>query len=468
MRTYDFIAVGSGPAGQRAAIQAAKLGAKAAIVSAVRLGGVCINTGTVPSKTLREAVIDLSGLRQRELYGLPPPPRPTIQQLLARARDVMQRERDVIRLQLERNGVDIYQGFGRFDGPHELIIEGDEEELIHGKHLLIAVGTVPSIPPNLDVDHETILTSDDLLCLPSLPKTLIITGAGVIGVEYASMFALLGVEVRLCDLRTSFLDMLDGEVRDLFRAQLEKLGVQFHLGETLASVETGGYHALNVKMQSGLTLHGDALLVSAGRQGDTAGLALEKAGLSADPRGRLAVDADYRTAVPHIYAAGDVIGAPQLASTSAEQGRHAACHAFGVASESVPALYPFGIYGIPEIGWIGQTEAALQAAAIPYETGLARFKEIARGNILGDEDGFLKLLVHRRSQAILGVWICGSHAAELVHIGQAAMTLGGTLDYFLRTVFNYPTLAEAYKVAALNCLNKLRAESAVRAALPKE
>lgn len=300
------------------------------------------------------------------------------------------------------------------------------------------------------------LTSDDILALPELPKKLLVAGAGIIGVEYASMFAALGIPVDLCDNRHTFLDMVDSEVRAIFQEQLESAGVRFHLGEKIARIEAGKGHAHEVVMESGLQLAADVVLVSAGRHGNTASLNLAKAGLTADDRGRIQVNEHFQTQVPHIYAAGDVIGAPQLAATSAEQGRLAACHALGLAYEDVSALFPFGIYAIPEISWVGKTEEELHAAKIPYETGIARYKEIARGNILGDLYGFLKLLVHRETQEILGVWICGTQASELIHIGQAVMGLGGKLDYFVRTVFNYPTLAECYKVAALNGANKLR------------
>lgn len=465
MPSYDFVVIGSGPAGQRAAVQAAKVGAKVAVVSAMRLGGVCINTGTVPSKTLREAILDLSGVRQRALYSVGPAAMEvTIEQLLARTRDVIRHEREVIRTQLERNHIDVFHGFGRFEGPHEIAIEGEEGSgKVTAKFILLAVGSAPYVPSNLPVNHETLLTSDDILTLPHLPRRMVVAGAGVIGVEYAAMFAVLGVDVALCDVRPTFLDMVDGEVRDLFRAQIEQAGVHFHLGEKIAHVTAGRGHAHLVVMESGLALPADVVLVSAGRQGDTSALQLDKAGLAADPRGRIEVNAQYQTAVPHIYAAGDVIGPPQLASTSAEQGRLAACHAFGLPAETVPELFPYGIYAIPEISWVGKTEEELRAQNVPYETGIARYKEIARGTILGDSEGMMKMLVHRQTRDILGVWICGAQAAELIHIGQAVIALRGKLDYFLRTVFNYPTLAECYKVAALNGMNKLRAQGLVQA-----
>jgi NAD(P) transhydrogenase len=456
---FDLICLGSGPAGQRAAVQAAKVGAKVAVVSSSRLGGGCINTGTIPSKTLREAVIDLSGLRQSVLYGIDREGPPvTIEQLLARTRDVIQRERDVIHDQLARNQVQVFEGFGRFEGPTRIVVAGqDGERRLAGRFILLAVGSRPWVPPELPADHEIVITSDDVLALPRVPRRMVVAGAGVIGVEYASMFGVLGTDVSLCDVRPTFLDMVDGEVRAHFRERLEKRGVRFHLGEQIDRVEADPVAGHRVVMRSGLTLGADAVLISAGRQGETENLSLEKAGLQAVSHGRLLVNEHFQTAVPHIYAAGDVIGAPQLAATSAEQGRLAACHAFGIPAESVPSLFPFGIYAIPEIGWVGKTEEELKALGVEYETGVARYGETARGNILGDGDGVLKLLIHRHTRAILGVWICGASASELVHIGQAVIALDGKLDYFLRTVFNYPTLAECYKVAALNGMNKLSA-----------
>jgi NAD(P) transhydrogenase len=462
---YDFIAIGSGPAGQRAAVQAAKVGAKAAIVeSTTRLGGVCINTGTIPSKTLREAIIDLGGFRQRDLYGVHTPPTVSPEQLFRRTRDVILAERVVIKSQLLRNGIDLIPGKGRFEGPHRISVTlGPHTRSLEAKSILISVGTIPAVPRNLIVDHRVVLTSDDILRLRVMPKRVVIAGAGVIGVEYATLFAALGVPVALCDVRKKLLDMVDAEVSSLFRTQLERVGVSFHLGEEIDRVEHEESSQHHVVMKSGLRLPTEIVLVSAGRLGNTATLGLENAQLAADERGRIKVNADYQTEVPHIYAAGDVIGSPALASTSAEQGRHAACHALGLEHDTLPATFPAGIYAIPEIAWVGKTEETLRQEDVPFVSGVAHYREIARGNILGDHTGMLKLLIHRHSRAILGVWICGAQATELVHIGQAVMGLGGTLDYLLRTVFNYPTLAECYKVAALNGMNKLGLSSVVPA-----
>jgi NAD(P) transhydrogenase len=460
MQQYDLVVIGSGPAGQKAAVQAAKLGRRVAVAEKrVDLGGVCINTGTIPSKTLREAVIDLSGLRQRSLYGesFRGKAQISVQDLMLRTGIVMQRERDVVKDQLLRNGVGLFGGAARFQSPHVVAVDsGGDTVHLEGEKIVVAVGTVPGVPPGLVVDHTTVLTSDDVLELPRLPKLLTVVGAGIIGVEYATMFAALGVEVTLVDKRTTVLDMVDREIVEAFLYHARGRGVTLRLGEEVDRLERGSNGSTVVVMKSGKRMATELVLVSAGRQGATADLGLERAGLTADDRGRIVVDGEYQTAVPHIYAAGDVIGNPSLASTSMEQGRLAACHAFGVATRSVPALFPYGIYAIPEMAWVGQREDELTARGVPFETGVSRYDEIARGHILGDHDGMLKLIFHLDSQKILGVWALGTQSTELVHIGQAVMSLGGTLDYFITNVFNYPTLAECYKVAALDGLNKLR------------
>ncbi len=468
MHTYDLVVIGSGPGGQRAAVQAAKLQKKVAIVEKRRdLGGVCINTGTIPSKTLREAVIDLSGLRQRTLYGesFRGKREITVDDLLYRTEHVMHAERDVVKAQLQRNGVTLLGGAARFDSPHDVLVD-DDVNLLHlrADHVVVAVGSTPGLPPGLEVDHHTVLTSDDILSLPRLPRTMTVVGAGIIGVEYATMFAALGVEVTLMDKRAELLDMVDREIVDALTYHARELGMTLRLGEEVARLEHGGNDHAIVVMKSGKRFATDLVLVSAGRQGATAALALEKAGLAADDRGRIAVNEHFQTEVPHIYAVGDVIGFPALASTSSEQGRLAACHMYGLETNSIPELYPFGIYAIPEIAWVGSSEAQLTKQGVPYETGVARYKEIARGQILGDPNGMLKLIFHLDTRKILGVWALGTQATEIVHIGQAAMALGGTLEYFVQSVFNYPTLAECYKVAALDGFNKLRALGVATAA----
>ena len=459
MLRFDLVVIGSGPGGQRAAIQAAKLGRSVAVVERTQaVGGVCVNTGTIPSKTLREAVVDLSGQRQRRLYGeaFAPRQRPDAQDLLRRTQTVMQAERDVVHAQLARNGVQLFAGTGIFASPHAVDVVGDAPTTtLQGEYLVIATGTVPGLPPGIEVDHQVVLTSDDLLTMPRLPHHIMVVGGGVVGLEYGSMLAALGIKVTLVDQRTQLLEMVDRELVDAFCTQAREMGLTLRLGEQVAGIVIGGHGHPVVTMRSGKRVVTEMVLVSAGRRGATDGLALDRAGLVADDRGRLTVNEHYQTPVPHVYAVGDVIGFPALASTSAEQGRIAACHMFGVREESLPTELPFGIYAIPEIAWVGAHEAELTTRGVPYETGVARYREIARGHILGDHEGMLKLIFHLDTRHILGVWCMGTQATELVHIGQAVMALGGTLDYFVRNVFNYPTLAECYKVAALDAANKL-------------
>jgi len=461
MQSFDLIVLGSGPAGQRAAVQAAKLGRRVAIVEQGRdVGGVCINTGTVPSKTLREAVLDLSGLRQRILYGGSYRAKQdvTVQDLLYRCEHVIRRERDVIKAQLQRNGVRLLEGVASFASPHVVNVDdGVSTSALEAPNIVVAVGTTPGMPPGMSVDHETVLTSDDILSLRQLPRTMTVVGAGIIGFEYASMFATLGVAVTLVDKRTEILDMVDRELVDSLTYLARERGMTLRLGEEVVRVERSSANGHGVVvMKSGKRFVTEMILVSAGRQGATAALGLEKAGLKADERGRIAVNGVYQTSVPHIYAVGDVIGFPSLASTSAEQGRLAACHMFNEPAANLPGQFPYGIYSIPEVAWVGAHEIELTAQAVPFETGVARYREIARGQILGDAEGMLKLIFELDSRRILGVWVLGSQATELVHIGQAVMAFGGSIDYFVENVFNYPTLAECYKVAALDGMNKVR------------
>jgi len=459
---FELVVIGSGPGGQRAAVQAAKLGRRVAIVERRReLGGVCINTGTVPSKTLREAVLDLSGRRQRRLYGesYAPKQRPDMFALMRRTHQVMQAEREVVDAQLARNGVTVMNGTAWFLGPNEIAVTdvNGVTRTLTTEHAVIATGTTPGLPDGIHVDHKVVLTSDDLLCMETLPKDLMIVGGGIVGLEYGCMLAALGVKVTLVDQRTQLLEMVDRELVDAFCTQAREMGLTLRLGEQVANIVTGAHGHAVVTMKSGKRVVAETVLVSAGRRGATDALALDNAGITVDERGRIPVDAHYRTVTPHIYAVGDVIGFPALAATSAEQGRLAACHMFDEDAPAMTGTLPFGIYAIPEIGWVGANEAELTAKGVPYETGVARYREIARGHILGDHEGMLKLIFHLDTLEVLGVWCMGTQATELVHIGQAVMQLGGTVEYFVRNVFNYPTLAECYKVAALNGMNKLRA-----------
>ena len=461
MYDFDLLCIGSGPAGQRAAVQAAKLGYRAAIVEKGRIvGGVCVDTGTIPSKTFREAILGITrAARMAEPGGRPMQAhRPTIDQLLARVADVMGRECDVIHQQLERNDVAVIWGNARFEDPHTVVVElKSSQHTISAERILVAVGTQPAPPPGAAPDGEAVLTSDDILSMKALPRTLAVVGAGVIGLEYASMFSVLGVNVTLIEKRERFLEFLDHEIVDELMHQMRKRGVVFRLGETVERLEVteGPPRKAVLLLESGKRIVSDAVVFSAGRVGATAALNLAAAGLAADERGRLKVDATFRTAAPHIYAAGDVIGYPSLAATSSEQGRLAACHAFGVPAGAMAQHFPIGIYAIPEISMVGRTEHDLTRDKVPYESGVARYREIARGQILGDDSGFFKMLFHRDTRQLLGVHTIGSGSTELIHIGQAVLGLGGGLDYFLETVFNYPTLAECYKVAALDAANRL-------------
>ena len=457
---YDLVCIGSGPAGQRAAIQAAKLGKRVAVVEKQQIvGGVCIESGTIPSKTFREAVqrgYSRPGLEAYEQFR--PRSRPTMQQLVGHVERVIERELSVVQENLARNDVEVIRGRASFVDPHTVLVEGlQSRRRLSVDKVLVAVGTRASDPPGLAPDGKTIMTSDHVLDIDNLPRNLAVVGAGVVGIEYASMFAALGVQVTVIDRRPRPLEFIDHEIVDELIHQLRKADVTFRCGEAvdhLEVVEVPQPKGL-IQLESGKHIVADVVLFSAGRIGATEDLGLEAVGLQADERGRLAVDDHYRTAAENIYAAGDVIGFPALASTSSEQGRLAACHMFGVEAQPMGRHYPVGLYAIPEIAMVGATEQELTRDRVPYETGIAHYKEIARGQILGDDSGMVKLIFHREDGRLLGAHCIGSGATELVHVGQAVLGLGGGLDYFIRTVFNYPTLAECYKVAAFNAANKL-------------
>jgi NAD(P) transhydrogenase len=459
---YDLISIGSGPAGQRAAVQAAKLGKRAAVVEKLRcVGGVCLGTGTIPSKTLREAVLAFSPSPGRPGPGRAnlPGARPTAEQLLGRVEEVLAREQEVIEDQLRRNDVVTVRGEASFTDPHRLAVRREDGwHEVSAETIVIAVGTQPAPPPGIAADGEVVITSDDVVRLRQVPRAMVVVGASVIGIEYASMFSALGVPVTLIEKRARPLEFLDREIVDELIHQMRSRNVTFRLGETVASIEIiDGPRRAIVHLESGKRLVSDVVLFSAGRIAATKSLNLAAAGLLADERGRLRVDETFRTSVPGIFAAGDVIGYPSLAATSSEQGRLAACHALGVEAGSMAAHFPIGIYAIPEISMVGAPEHELTERKVPYEMGLARYREIARGQILGDDSGLFKLLFHREDRRLLGVHVIGTGATELIHVGQAVLALGGGIEYFLETVFNYPTLAECYKVAALDAFNKLRA-----------
>lgn len=457
---YDLVVIGSGPAGQKGAICAAKMRKKVAIVERARtIGGVCVHTGTIPSKTLREAVLYLSGFRQRTFYGrgYTVKDRIAMSDLIFRAEAVMAREVEVIKAQLRRNYVTTFEGEAHFSDPHTVEVKnGGGSQLIHGQNILIACGTRPAHSADIPIDGQRIFDADQVHNLGEVPRDLIVVGAGIIGLEYASMFAAVGVKVTLLDQRPILLDFVDREIIESLCFQLRQLGTVFRLGEKVVAV---GFDQerdrVFAKLESGKKVHGQNLLYTIGRQANSDKINLEAAGLSADGRGKLTVNEHFQTAVPHIYAAGDVIGFPALASTSMEQGRLAGCAMFGKPGTMPANLIPYGIYTIPEISMVGLTEEQLTRDKVPYEVGLARYAELAKGQMLGDEQGLLKLIFDPDSLKLLGVHIIGDQATELVHIGQAVLTLGATIEYFRDTVFNYPTLAEAYKVAALDGLNKL-------------
>ena len=461
---YDLLVIGSGPAGQRAAIQGSKLDKRVALIEKKTvLGGVSVNTGTIPSKTLREAVLNLSGYREKEFYGLSysVKQRITMQDLLHRVDTVIKHEIDVTRAQLLRNRVEVISAAASFVTAHTLRLEyaeGGGERQVSARQIIIATGTEATRDEHIPFDGKRVLTSDDVLLLEELPRTLAVVGAGVIGGEYASMFAALGVRVTLVDKRTRLLPFVDGEIVDTLAYHMRENRVTLRLGESVAAIEKiedDSGERVRILLDSGKQIVTDMVLYSIGRTGNTAKLNLESAGLETDDRGRIPVNEHYQTKVETIYAVGDVIGFPSLASTSMEQGRLAACHAFGVVTTSVPELFPYGIYTIPEISMVGRNEEELTLAGIPSEVGKARYREIARGQIVGDTTGLLKLLFHMETRQLLGVHIIGEGASELVHIGQAVMAFGGKVDYFVNTVFNYPTLAECYKTAAFDGVNRL-------------
>jgi NAD(P) transhydrogenase len=461
---YDLLVIGSGPAGHRAAIQGAKLDKRVAIVEKrAVVGGVCINSGTIPSKTLREAALRLSGYRERGIYGASYSVKQhiTMRDLLFRVDHVIANEIDVARHQLMRNDVDILTACASFVDPHRVRLEQVSDGTSHdvtAASIIIAVGTTTMRDPFAPCDGQHVFTCDDLLGLDQLPRSLAVVGAGVIGLEYGCIFAALGVRVILIDARAQLLPFVDREIIDALVYHLRENRATLHLGEQVSSVEAyhdeHGHH-VRLGLVSGKQVVTDKVLYSVGRRGATDTLQLEAAGLSADDRGRLDVNEHYQTPVPHIYAVGDVIGFPSLASTSMEQGRLAACHAFGVATHSMPELFPYGIFTVPGMSMVGRTEEQLTREGVPYEVGRAQYREIARGQILGDRTGLLKLIFHRETRLLLGVHIIGAEAAELVHIGQAVLALGGKVDYFVDTVFNYPTLAECYKTAAFDGINRL-------------
>jgi NAD(P) transhydrogenase len=427
------------------------------------VGGVCINSGTIPSKTLREAVIYLSGYRLRSIYGESYTVKQniTVDDLLFRTEHVIRHEIDVTRHQLQRNGVEMINAEAAFVDPHTVrlnMVDHSGERTVTAANVLVAVGTEATRDPKIPFDGQNIFVSDDILTLKKLPRTLAVIGAGVVGCEYASIFSALGVRVTLVDRARRLLSFVDAEVVEALDYHLRQNRMTLRFNEAVSGIElvqTGADARVKIHLASGKEIVAEKALYSIGRTGATSKLNLQAAGLKADERGRLKVNEHFQTEAPHVYAAGDVIGFPSLASTSLEQGRLAACHAFGVEAKSTPELFPYGIYTIPEISYVGKNEEELTQANVPYEMGKASYREIARGQIIGDSIGMLKILFHRETREVLGVHIIGESASELIHIGQAVMALGGKIDYFINTVFNYPTLAECYKNAAFDGVNRL-------------
>ena len=459
MKSYDLVVIGSGPSGRRAAVQAAKLGRSVLVIEkGTRVGGVSVHTGTIPSKTLRETVLNLTGWRERGFYGLAYRVKKDIEagDLVTRLSKTLEHEVETLEHQFARNRVDTLRGLASFVDPHRIAVQVEMGEVreIAASRVVIAVGTRPFRPSHIPFDGVTVLDSDEIVALKSLPRSLTVVGAGVIGVEYATIFSALDVRVTLVEPRPTLLDFVDRELVDDFVHQLRDRGMNFRLGNRLESVQMEGDQPVAM-LEGGRRVRSDMLLFAAGRVGATDTLDLGKCGLAADGRGRLTVDPHtFQTSVPHVYATGDVIGFPSLASTSLEQGRIAACHAFGEPLPPAPEFFPYGIYSVPEISTVGLSEEQVRAAGTPYECGIARFRETSRGHIMGLNGGLLKMIVSLDTRQILGVHIVGEGATELVHIGQAVLNLGGTLDFFIDNTFNYPTLAEAYKIAALDAWNR--------------
>jgi NAD(P) transhydrogenase len=460
----DVIVIGSGPGGQRAAIQAAKLGKRVAVVERRgRVGGVSIHTGTVPSKTLRQAILEDIANRGKDV---PDPLHPELRERAAveylrdRTARVVAQETAIIREQFRRNRVGLIIGDAEFADPHTIRISDDvattSDQMVTADNVMIAVGTLPARPAGVDFDERRVIDSDGILRLEDpVPRTMTVVGAGVIGVEYASMFAAMGTRVTLIDARDRLLPFIDREIAIALRYLLRRRNVSFRFGEEVTRVDREDGRVLT-RLKSGKTIQSHTLMYATGRQGATEGLRLENAGLSCDKRGRIEVDDDYRTTVPHIFAVGDVAGPPGLAATSMEQGRIAALRAFGQPVSQMPELVPIGIYAIPEISYVGATEEELTESAIPYVVGVAWWRELAKALMTGEEDGMLKILVAPEEGRLLGVHVIGAQATDLVHIGQALMGREGALDFLVSAVFNYPTLAEAYKVAGLDAQNRLR------------
>jgi len=456
---FDLIVIGCGPAGEKAGAQAAYFGKRVAVIeSSEFVGGSSINTGTVPSKTLRESALYFSGLKQRGVYGIDYSLKEnlSIGDFMHHEREVVERERQRILKNLELHRIELVHGQAAFEDVHTVSVTGTNgTRRLRGEVILISTGSKPHRPSEITFDDVQVFDSDTFLRMDHIPKSLAIIGGGVIGCEYASVFVALGVNVTLVDGRDRLLPFLDSEISERLRVRLAALGMQFWFNERPVKVQTTG-SGVQLTMKSGSTLQCEAVLFAAGRRAAVDGLALENAGLSINERGYITVDEHYRTAVPHIYAAGDVIGFPALASTSMEQGRVAVCHAFGFKyKQRVASMLPMGIYTIPEISSAGETEESCREKKIDYCVGRALYANNARGHIIGDTAGMLKLIFARADKKLLGVSIIGESATELIHIGMMVLDHGLPIDEFIEQVFNYPTLSETYKYAAYEGLGNL-------------
>ncbi len=462
MKQFDMLVIGSGPAGRRAAVQSAKLGKSVLVVDkGRRLGGVSVHTGTIPSKTLRETVLNLSGWRERGFYGRGYRVKQDIsaQDLVSRLHKTLDHEVEVLQHQFMRNAVKNAHALAKFTGPNQAVLTTDTGETseVEFAHALISVGTRPHRPEGIPFDQERIFDSDEILDMKTLPRTLTVIGGGVIGVEYATIFSALDVPVTLIEPRDSILDFVDRELVDDFMHQMRDRGMTIRLGTAVKDIAVKP-NGVEVSLADGRVVKSDVLLYAAGRSGNVGSLGLDTVGIETDSRGRIKVNAEtFQTSAPHIYAAGDVIGFPSLASTSMEQGRVAACHAFGIKLPPPPETFPYGIYAVPEISTVGQSEEQVRQSGVAYECGVARFRETSRGHIMGVNSGFLKLIFALDTRRLLGAHIVGEGATELIHIGQAVINLGGTVDFFVNNTFNYPTLAEAYKIAGLDAWNRMGA-----------
>jgi NAD(P) transhydrogenase len=460
VESFDLIVIGSGPAGEKGAAQAAYFGKRVALIERrAELGGAGVNTGTVPSKTLRESALYFSGLRQRGLYGIDYSLREglTVQGFMHRKDAVVYAERLKIASNLAAHKIELVAGTARFEDSHNInvVSENGASRVLRGEVILIATGSKPHRPPEIPFDDKSIFDSDSILTMDRLPKSMIVVGGGVIGCEYASIFTAMGVEVTLVDGRERLLPFLDAEISELLRERLASLGLKIFFQERPKGTEhvNGG---VRMTLASGQVVEAETALFAAGRRGAVDGMQLERAGLGINQRGNIDVNDQYQTHVPHIYAAGDVIGFPALASTSMEQGRVAMSHAFGFPyKQRLASQLPMGIYTIPEISSVGETSESCDIKKIKYEVGRAKYANNARGQIIGESTGMLKLIFRSENKQLLGVQIIGESATELIHLGMAVLESGGTIDTFIELVFNFPTLSELYKYAAYDGLGNL-------------